>query len=77
VQAFIMGYSSTFFIESKVFELSVVKGYSVLSIVESSRGVSRAVLLGKVSVAWLLGIIESLLQGAALKDFVKSSRVGE
>jgi hypothetical protein len=30
-----MGYSSTFFIKSKVFELLVVEGYSVLRIVES------------------------------------------
>jgi hypothetical protein len=39
-------------------------------------GVSEAVLLVKVSVAWLLGTMESLLQGDVPKDFMKSSKVG-
>lgn len=41
-----------------------------------SRGVSRVVFLGKVNVAWLSAIMEVLIQGEGLRDFVKSSRVG-
>lgn len=69
-----MGFHYGVFIESKVFELLVVKGDSVLHIVERSRGVSQAILLVKVNVAWLLGTIESLLQGDTPKDFMKSSK---
>lgn len=41
-----------------------------------SRGVSRVVFLGKVNVVWLSAIMEALIQGEGLRDFVKSSRVG-
>jgi hypothetical protein len=58
-----MGYSSSFFVEAMVFELLAVDWSFVLRIVERSGGVSRAVLLGKVSVGWLLGIVEALLWG--------------
>lgn len=59
-----------------MFELSVEEGISVLRIVERSRGVSRAVHLEKVSVAWLLATVEALILGEGLKEFPKSSRVG-
>jgi hypothetical protein len=49
VGVFEMGYSTMFVVECKVFELSAVEGPSVLPFGERSRGVSRAVLLGKVS----------------------------
>jgi hypothetical protein len=31
--------------------------------------------MGKVSVAWLSAVVEVLVQGVGLKEFVKSSRV--
>jgi hypothetical protein len=41
-----------------------------------SKGVSRAVHTGKVTVEWLLASVEALFQGEWPKDFIKSSRVG-
>jgi hypothetical protein len=49
-----MGYSSSFFDKAKVFKLLAVEGSSVLHTVERRRGFSQEVLLGKVSVGWLL-----------------------
>lgn len=46
-----IGFSSLFVVEYKVFELSMVEGSSVLCFVERCTGVSRAVTLGKCSVA--------------------------
>jgi hypothetical protein len=43
---------------------------------EKSRGVPCAVCIGKVSMAWLSTIVEVLVQGIRLKDFVQSLRVG-
>lgn len=52
----IMGFFSWFCVESKVFQLSVVKGTSCLCHVERSRGVVRAVV-------WLLAMVEKLVKG--------------
>jgi hypothetical protein len=52
------------------------RGFSVLQIIERSKGVSQVIYLGKVSVAWLLTTVEALTQWEGLKEFVKSSRVG-
>jgi hypothetical protein len=60
--------------EAKMFELSVEEGFSELRIVERSKGVSWAIHLGKVSVAWLLKTMKALLLGGGLKKFVKSQR---
>jgi hypothetical protein len=65
-----------FYAEAKVFELSVVERRSVLWFVVRSKGVSRAVHTGKVTVEWLLASVEALFQGEWPKDFIKSSRVG-
>ena len=71
-----MGYSSMLCVESKVFAFPAAVGSSVLQIVEKCMGISRAVFSVKISVVWLVGTMESLLQGYGLMDFVKTSRVG-
>jgi len=79
VGVFDMRYSAMFVIECKVFELSVVEGPSVLPFGERSRGVSRAVLLGKVSDCVALGYggrAAVSLSGEGLNDLVKSLKVG-
>lgn len=58
-----MGFLSWFCVEAKAFKLLVEEGHSMLRIVERSRGVSRVVYRGKVSLAWLLAIVEALIQG--------------
>lgn len=55
-----MGYSSWFYVK---LSHSSFRGFSVLQIVERSRGVSRVIFLGKVSVGWLLTTMEVLTQG--------------
>lgn len=57
----VMWYSRLCFEEAKMFVLSAKEGCSVLRIIEESRGVSRAVHLGNVSVAWLLETMEALI----------------
>jgi hypothetical protein len=71
-----MGYSSMLCVESKVFDFPAVVGSSVLQILEKCMGVSQAVFLVEISMVWLVGTMESLLQGYGLMDFVKTSRVG-
>jgi hypothetical protein len=71
-----MGYSSHFFVEAKTYVLSPKEGCLVLSFAERSRVVSRAVHLGKASVAWLSETVESFICGGGLREFVKSWRVG-
>jgi hypothetical protein len=58
-----MGFLSWFCVESKVFELSVAEGASGLCFVERSRGVVRAVFVGKLNVVWLLLMVEKLVKG--------------
>lgn len=58
-----MGFSSWFYVEAKVFKLLVEEGRSILRFLRRSGGISRAVLLGKVSVAWLVATVEALAQG--------------
>lgn len=71
-----MGFLRWFYIEAKSFKFAVEEGVSVLWIFERSRGVLRSVFLGKVSVAWLLDMVEALTQAEGLKECLKSSRVG-
>jgi hypothetical protein len=71
-----MGYLSRFFIESKHFELSASDGSFVLCIVKRSKGVSWVVVLGKVSVEWLLGSLEALLSGEGKDEFVNLPKLG-
>jgi hypothetical protein len=59
----VMGLLSWFYVEAKALKLSVEEGRSVLLIFERSREVSQAAYKGKVSVAWLLAIVETLVQG--------------
>jgi hypothetical protein len=48
----------------------------VLLVSKRSRGSIHSVFLGKVTVSWLLATFEALQQAEGLKEFVKSSRVG-
>jgi hypothetical protein len=48
-----------------MFELSAVEGSSVLHFVERCKGVSWIVILGKVSVEWLMDTVVALLQRLA------------
>lgn len=59
-----------------ILSLSSSKEFVVLRIYERSRGVLCSVFLGKVSVIWLLATMEALSQVEGLKEFVKSSKVG-
>lgn len=60
-----MGFLSLLYFEAKAFELSVEEGRFVLRIVERSRGFSRAVFMGKISVARLWATVETRVQGEA------------
>lgn len=71
-----MVFLSWFCVEAKNFELSVAEGASGLCLVEISRGVARAVYVGKVNVVWLLFVVEKLVQGEVTTKFVKSPRDG-
>lgn len=71
-----MGFLRWFYAKALVFELLVIEGRLVLRFSERSRGVSRAVHMGKVTVEWLLVSMEALVQEEGLKEFIKFSRVG-
>jgi hypothetical protein len=71
-----MGFLKWFYTKAKVFKILAVEGHSVLCFVKRSRGVSRAVHMGKVTVEWLLACIEELVRGEGPKEFIKSSIVG-
>lgn len=58
-----MGFASCFYAETKTYELSIEEGTSSLRFVERSRGISRAMHLGKPSLAWLLDTVEEMLKG--------------
>jgi shikimate kinase len=57
-----MGFSSWFYVEVKTFEFLVSEGGSILHLVERSRRVSRAILLGKLTVVWLSNSVEELVR---------------
>lgn len=62
-----MGYSSWFCIEAKSFEFTFEVDVWVLLVFERNRGFVHLVLLGKVTVSWLLDTIESLSQAEGAK----------
>jgi hypothetical protein len=72
---FCNGVFELFFFEAKAFNCSIEEGLAMLRNLEKSRGVSRAVFLGKV-IVWLSATMEALIQGEELREFEKSSRVG-
>lgn len=47
-----------------------MEGSSILRIVERSTGVSQAIPMGKVSMTWFAGTVESLLKGAGWQEFM-------
>lgn len=70
-----MGFSSWFYVV-KAFEFFVVERGSVLHLVERSCGVSRAILLGKLGVVWLLHSVEELVHRTKVTEFFKSTKDG-
>jgi hypothetical protein len=69
-----MGYASYFYVET----IRAVdrRGASGLRFIKRCREVSRAVFLGNLSVAWLLGMVEEMLKGENLREFYWTLRVG-
>jgi hypothetical protein len=61
---------------SVVIRVCIGRGGLVLRVYQKSRGILHSMSLGRVSVNWLLATMEDLLLVEALKEFLKSSRVG-
>jgi hypothetical protein len=65
-----------FFVEAKSFIFSVVEGSFELRVVEKRKGFSGWIWLGTECVAWLLSMVEEVLQNPGFEDFVKSFSEG-
>jgi hypothetical protein len=65
-----------FFVEAKSFIFSVVKGSFKLRVAEKRKGFSGWIRLGSGCVAWLLSMVEEVLQNPGFENFVKSFREG-
>lgn len=52
-----MGYLGFFYIEANVFEIRTVVGFKGIRFTEWSRETLRAVMMGKMSLIWLLTFI--------------------
>jgi hypothetical protein len=65
-----------FFVEAKSFIFSVVEGTFVLGVAEKRKDFSRRVRLSSGCVAWLLSMVEEVLQNPDSEDFVKYFREG-
>lgn len=67
-------YVSYFYDETKPFELTIEERSLGLSRIKRGRGVTRAVVLGKNCVVWLLAMVEEALNGEKLREFWVGSR---
>jgi hypothetical protein len=56
-----MGFSSSWSVESKEFELVVVGGESGVRVRECCKGKKRSILLNRDELAWLVRIFEDLV----------------
>jgi hypothetical protein len=65
-----------FFVEAKSFIFSVAEGSLELRVAEKRKGFSGWIWLGSGCVAWLLSMVEEVLQNPGIKNFVKSFREG-
>jgi len=65
-----------FFVEAKSFIFSVVEGTFVLGVAEKRKDFLGRVRLSLVCVAWLLSMVEEVLQNPDSEDFVKYLREG-
>jgi hypothetical protein len=65
-----------FFVEAKSFIFSVVEGTFVLGVAEKRKDFSGRVRLSLGCVAWLLSMVEEVLQNPDYDDFVKYFREG-
>jgi hypothetical protein len=63
-------------VETKSFVFLMVEGASVVRVEERRRNFSGLVLLGALSIGWLVSTMESLLWFSGDKDFVRSFREG-
>jgi len=71
-----MGFSSSWSVEAKEFEVVVVGGESGVRIRESCKGRQRSILLDRTELAWLLKILESLVCVTDSRVFWDQSRHG-
>jgi len=67
---------SRFFVEAKSFIFSLVEGTSMLWVAEKRKDFSGRVRLSSGCVAWLLSMVEEVLQNPDSEDFVKYFREG-
>jgi hypothetical protein len=65
-----------FFVEAKSFIFSVVAGSFELRVAEKRKGFSGWIRLGTGCIAWLLSMVEEVLQNPGFENFVKSFREG-
>lgn len=65
----LMDYFSWFFVESKIFELSVPVGGSFFRLVERRKGLSRVMTVGRYSVVWLKKVMEKMVRLAVDRAF--------
>jgi hypothetical protein len=65
-----------FFVEAKSFIFSVLEGSFELRVAEKRKGFSGWIRLGSGCVAWLLSMVEEVLQNPGFENFVKSFREG-
>lgn len=63
-----MGYLGYFYAEFKPFEICSDIGIGGVCLAES-RGIFRAVVLGRLSVVWLTKSLVELIKGKDLRDF--------
>jgi hypothetical protein len=71
-----MGFSSSWSVEAKEFELVVVGGESGVRIRESCKGRNRSILLDRTELAWLLKTFKSLVCVEDSRVFWDKSRHG-
>jgi len=71
-----MGFSSSWSVDAKEFELVVVGGESGVRIRESCKGRNRSIMLDRTELAWLLNTFESLVCVVDSRVFWDQSRHG-
>lgn len=71
-----MGYLGCICVESKSYEIRSEIGNGGVRLDWRSRGIFRAVVLGKLSVIWLIHTMEALIKGDELRYFCRTLRSG-
>jgi len=71
-----MGYLRFFYVEAKSFEIHFKIGVGGIQLAERSRGLFRAVFLGRLSIGWLRNSVEALRKEGDLSEFCRTYQVG-